>query len=69
MSTVQLNFVRCVELQYLYCTLYSVHLKERRTWQCKARGMEPRGYCWLTNSALVYEPNAGGGGELRGLSQ
>jgi hypothetical protein len=25
---------------------------------------------WLTNSALVYEPpNAGGGGELRGLSQ
>jgi hypothetical protein len=24
---------------------------------------------WLTNSALVYEPNAGGGGGLRGLSQ
>ncbi len=24
---------------------------------------------WLSNSALVYEPaNAGGGGELRGLS-
>jgi hypothetical protein len=24
---------------------------------------------WLTNSALVYEPKCGGGGELRGLSQ
>ncbi len=24
---------------------------------------------WRTNSALVYEPNCGGGGELRGLSQ
>ncbi len=24
---------------------------------------------WLTNSALLYEPKCGGGGELRGLSQ
>ncbi len=24
---------------------------------------------WLTNSALVYEPKCGGGGELRGISQ
>ncbi len=47
---------------FLYCFFaMSFPFKQGVTKRCRLS--------WLTNNAVVYEPKAGGGGELRGFRQ
>ncbi len=52
--------------------IWNFHHFSLKLWSFCTRGLQLTKRCclsWPTNSALVFEPNCGGMGELRGLSQ